>query len=106
MDADGRGDIPTAMREYIREWNRARGLPAQHPEWGEADWNRWDYRATKHLLEKGYDEDTTREAISRCSPNVSSRHRDVWEYAVRTIEAAFSAIAREREQEFCPFFDR
>ena len=113
VDTLGQGEIPEAVRdedtadateerafrEYAREWNRARGLHQQHPEWGAPDMSRWDYRASRHLIEKGYGEEVARKAIRRCSPSVHRRHSDAWAYAVTTVARVVQDIAREMERE-------
>lgn len=113
VNSSGQGEIPEtvryedemeigdekAFREYAREWNRAKGLHQQHPEWGQPDMSRWDYRASKHLLQQGFSERTVQKAIRRCSPNVGFRHADVIRYALHTVANAVAELLREMEHD-------
>lgn len=76
-----RGDAEQRYMEYARscvEFVREKGWPL--------DWSRVDFYCCKEMLKDGYfSEKQIEAALKNCSPELFNRHRNVDDYAVRTV---------------------
>lgn len=84
-----------AEKHFRRAWNRIHGLAKAKVEegiWGKIDSSTIDYRVCVEMLESGYSEEATAEALQRCSPSLCDRHRDPLNYISLTITAAADAL--------------
>ena len=96
-----RGDAEQRYMEYARscvEFVRKKGWPL--------DWSRVDFFCCKEMLKDGYfSEKQIEAALKNCSPELFNRHRNVDDYAVRTVLNAaqepdvIAHLERQRQRE-------
>ncbi len=87
--------------EFRNIWNQNQKFAEkmiENGKWQEIDYSVLDFRTVKELLRKGYEPEKIEEALTKCSPELASRHGE-GEYAYKTIQAALDSLFVEEKRE-------
>jgi len=87
--------MTTADHAFCRAWHKVKGL-AQSKGWPLDD-SKIDFRACKEILGR-YSKEKVKAALVKVSPSIEPRHRDLRDYANRTVDRADQERQAEQAQ--------